>query len=181
MLLTDAAVKNRTTVAVLALIIVLLGCYSYMSLPREAAPDIPIPYILVTTIYEGVSPEDIETSVTMKIEKELGGVRGVEEVTSSSAEGMSMISVEFAPDVPSEVALQRLCATAWTWRKGSCPRTPKSRSSKRSISPSCRSCSSASPARFRPCCSRRSPTTSRTRWSAVPGRVEGGDGRRFGA
>ena len=108
MLLTDVAIKNRTTVGVLGLLIILVGGYSYMSLPREAAPDIPIPYILVTTIYEGVSPEDIETSVTMKIEKELNGVRGVEEITSSSAEGMSLISVEFDPDVPSEVALQRV-------------------------------------------------------------------------
>ena len=108
MLLTDVAIRNRTTVAVLGLTIVLLGGYSYVSLPREAAPDIPIPYVLVTTIYEGVSPEDIETSVTMKIEKELNGIRGVEEITSSSAEGMSLISVEFEPDVPSEVALQRV-------------------------------------------------------------------------
>jgi len=108
MLLTDAAIKNRTTVAMLGLIIVLLGGYSYMTLPREASPDIAIPYIMVTTIYEGVSPEDIETSVTMKIEKELNGIRDVEEVTSSSAEGTSLISVEFTPNVPSEVALQRV-------------------------------------------------------------------------
>jgi multidrug efflux pump len=108
MLLTDVAIKNRTTVAVLGLIIILLGGYSYMTLPREAAPDIPIPYVMVTTTYEGVSPEDMETSVTMKIEKELNGIRGVEEITSSSAEGLSLISVEFTPDVPSEVALQRV-------------------------------------------------------------------------
>ncbi len=108
MFLTDAAIRNRTTVAVLGVIIVLLGVSSYLSLPREAAPDIPIPYIMVTTTYEGVSPEDIETSITMKIEKELNGVRGVEEITSSSAEGMSLISVEFAPDVASETALQRV-------------------------------------------------------------------------
>ena len=108
MLLTDLSVRNRTTVAVLGVIIVLLGGYSYVSLPREAFPDIPIPYILVTTMYEGVSPEDVETAITMKIEKELTGIRGVKEVLSSSAEGMSMISVEFTPDVPTEVALQRV-------------------------------------------------------------------------
>ncbi len=108
MLITDAAIRNRTTVAVLGLIIILMGGYSYMSLPREAAPDIPIPFVMVTTTYEGVSPEDMETSVTMKIETELNGIRGVEEITSSSAEGMSLISVEFTPDVPSEVALQRV-------------------------------------------------------------------------
>jgi len=108
MLITDVAIRNRTTVAVLGLIIILLGGYSYLSLPREAFPDIPIPHILVSTMYEGVSPEDIETSVTMKIEKELSGIRGVKEVRSSSAEGLSMIDVEFTPDVPTEVALQRV-------------------------------------------------------------------------
>jgi len=108
MLLTDVAIKNRTTIAVLTLIIILLGGSSYLTLPREAFPDIPVPYILVTTPYEGVSPEDIETSVTMKIEKELKGVRGAKEITSSSSEGLSMISVEFTPDVPSDEALQRV-------------------------------------------------------------------------
>ncbi len=108
MLLTDVSIRNRTTVAVLGLIIVLLGGYSYVSLPREAFPDIPIPYIMITTMYEGVSPQDVETSVTMKIEKELSGIRDVKEVLSSSAEGMSLISVEFTPNVRTEVALQRV-------------------------------------------------------------------------
>ena len=108
MLITDVAIKNRTTVGVLGLIIILVGGSAYLSLPREAFPDIPIPHILVTTTYEGVSPEDMETSVTMKIEKELKGIRGIEEITSSSAEGLSLIDVEFTPDVPTEVALQRV-------------------------------------------------------------------------
>ncbi|MFH1881229.1 MAG: efflux RND transporter permease subunit [Planctomycetota bacterium] len=108
MLITNLAIRNRTTVAVLGFIIILMGGYSYLSLPREAFPDIPIPHILVSTAYEGVSPEDIETSVTMKIEKELNGIRGIKEIRSSSAEGLSMIDVEFTPDVPSDVALQRV-------------------------------------------------------------------------
>ena len=108
MFLTDVSIKNRTTIAVLGIIIVIAGVYSYITLPREAFPDIPIPQILVTTSYEGVSPEDVETSVTMKIEKELNSVRGVKEITSSSAEGLSLIDVEFMPDVPTDVALQRV-------------------------------------------------------------------------
>ena len=108
MILTDVSVKNRTTIAVLGLIIVIAGVYSYITLPREAFPDIPIPQILVTTSHEGVSPEDIETSITMKIEKELNSIRGVKEITSSSAEGLSLIDVEFMPDVPTDVALQRV-------------------------------------------------------------------------
>ncbi|MBN1506961.1 MAG: efflux RND transporter permease subunit [Sedimentisphaerales bacterium] len=108
MILTDVAIRNRTTVAVLGLIILILGVNSYITLPREAFPDIPVPHILISTVYEGVSPEDIESSVTMKIEKELTGVRGVKQVNSTSSEGMSMIDVEFTPDVATEVALQRV-------------------------------------------------------------------------
>jgi multidrug efflux pump len=108
MLITDLAIRNRTTVAVLGLIIILMGSYCYLSLPREAFPDIPIPHILISTNYEGISPADIETSITMKIEKELNGIRGIKEIRSSSAEGLSMIDAEFTPDVPSDVALQRV-------------------------------------------------------------------------
>jgi multidrug efflux pump len=108
MIITDAAIRNRTTVAVLGFIILLFGVYSYVTLPREAFPDIPIPHIMVNTVYEGVSPADIESSVTMKIEKELNGISGVKQVSSSSVEGLSMIDVEFTPDVPTDVALQRV-------------------------------------------------------------------------
>jgi len=104
--LTEAALRNRTTVFVLVLLIVFMGAGSYLTLPREAAPEVPIPYVLVTTAYEGVSPEDIESSVTMKIEKELAGLKGVKEITSTSAEGMSLIVIEFQPDVIIEDALQ---------------------------------------------------------------------------
>jgi len=108
MILSNAAIKNRATVGVLILLIIVAGAYSYAVLPREAAPDVSIPYVLVTTTYEGVSPEDIESSVTTKIENELSGLRGVKEITSSSAEGRSTILIEFEPDVVIEDALQHV-------------------------------------------------------------------------
>ena len=106
MIISDTAIRNRTTVGVMIVVIIVFGAYSYMTLPRENSPDIPIPYIIVSTSYEGVSPEDIETSITIKIEKELAGLKGVKEITSSSVEGMSNISVEFLPDVPTDTAMQ---------------------------------------------------------------------------
>jgi len=105
-ILSNAAIKNRTTVGVLILLIVVAGSFSYVTLPREAAPDVPIPYINVMTTYEGVSPEDVETSVTMEIEEELGGLKGVKEITSASAEGLSLITIEFYPNILIEDALQ---------------------------------------------------------------------------
>ena len=106
MILTDAAIKNRATVVVVIALIIIIGAYSYGVLPREAAPDVAIPFVLVTTSHEGVSPEDVESSVTIKIENELSGLKGVKEITSSSAEGMSTILIEFEPDVVIEDALQ---------------------------------------------------------------------------
>jgi multidrug efflux pump len=108
MLITDISIKRRITVVVLIAAIILIGAYSYITLPRESAPDVPIPIILITTPYEGVSPEDMETQVTIKIENELGGIKGLKELRSSSMEGMSSIQAEFHPEVDNEDALQRV-------------------------------------------------------------------------
>jgi len=105
-IISDHAIRNRTTVLVLVILIVAGGLMSYISLPREAAPDVPIPRVIITTAYEGVSPEDVESSITIKIEKKLTGLKGLKEITSSSAEGLSVIVAEFLPDVRIEDALQ---------------------------------------------------------------------------
>ena len=106
MIISNTAIKNRTTVAVLAVLIVIAGTYSYVTLPREAFPDVPIPFITIATIYEGVSPEDVESAVTMKIEKKLVGIKGVKEMRSTSLEGQSLITLEFLPKVRVDDALQ---------------------------------------------------------------------------
>ncbi len=108
MFLSNAAIKNRTTVFVGVVLIVFAGAFSYATLPREAAPDVNIPKILVTTVNEGVSPVDIKEGVTAEIEQELSGLKGLKEVTSTSKEGMSVITVEFETDVNIEDALQRV-------------------------------------------------------------------------
>jgi multidrug efflux pump subunit AcrB len=108
MILTDLALKNRMTVMMIVLAIIVAGSIAYLTLPREAAPDVEIPYIIVTTTQDGVSPEDIENTITHEIEQELSGLKGMKEFTSTSAEGISQIVVEFLPDVEIEDALQRV-------------------------------------------------------------------------
>ncbi|MHC4981752.1 MAG: efflux RND transporter permease subunit [Planctomycetota bacterium] len=108
MILSNVAIKNRVTVLVLIALILALGAMSYRTLPREAAPDVEIPHILVSTTYDGVSPEDIENTITKEIEKELTGISGLEEVTSSSEESKSIINCEFQPDVNIDQALRRV-------------------------------------------------------------------------
>ena len=106
MILSDAAIRNRASVFVLILLIAGAGVWSYVTLPLEAAPDVQTPFIIVSTVYEGVSPADIESSVTNKIETQLTGLKGVKEIQSASVEGMSIITIEFLPNVHVDSAMQ---------------------------------------------------------------------------
>lgn len=106
MLITDAAVDRRSTIFSLMLIILIAGIYSYVVLPRESTPDVTVPYVLVVTPYEGVAPVDIESLITHPIERKLKGLKDVEKIRSVSAEGSSMIIIEFIPDVDIDLALQ---------------------------------------------------------------------------
>ncbi|MFV1957177.1 MAG: efflux RND transporter permease subunit, partial [bacterium] len=108
MLITDAAIMRRSTVFALMLIIFIAGLFSYITLPRESNPDITIPIIMVQTTYEGAASEDVENLITLPLERKLRAVKDTKEIRSVSAEGASMIEVEFIPDVDIDEALQRV-------------------------------------------------------------------------
>lgn len=80
----------------LIMMIVFVGVTSYNSLPRESMPDVTLPYAMVTTIYSGASPEDVESLVTDKIETAISELDDVEDITSTSYLGYSVVSVEFS-------------------------------------------------------------------------------------
>ena len=106
--LTSLAVNNRIAVYVLVAIIALMGFISYVTLPKEAQPEVVIPIAFVSAPYFGVSPSDIESQVTQPIEKELKGLSGIKKITSQSLEGYSAITVEFNPEVDIDDALQKV-------------------------------------------------------------------------
>ena len=106
MIISDTAVRKSTTVLVLALLLIIVGVYSYMVLPRESEPDITIPNVFVSTSYRGVSPTDMETAITIEIEKKLKGLDGVKKIQSVSSEGLSSINIEFITGTDIDQALQ---------------------------------------------------------------------------
>ncbi len=108
MIISDTAIKNRTSVLILALIILGVGIYSYKALPRESEPDITIPYVFVQTEYRGVSASDIETGITIKIEKKLKGLDKVKNISSVSSQGLSMINIEFLPGTDIDEVLTKV-------------------------------------------------------------------------
>jgi len=106
MIVSDIAVKKSISVVVLGLLILVFGAYCYSVLPRESEPDITIPNVFVSTDYRGVSPTDMETAVTIEIEKKLKGLDGVKKIQSVSSEGISSINIEFVTGTDIDQALQ---------------------------------------------------------------------------
>ena len=101
-------VNHAVTVFIGVLGILLFGIISYVTLPREASPDITIPVVVVSTPYIGVSPEDIESLVTVPMERKLKDLKDVDKMTSTSYEGAGVVVLEFDPDVDIEDALQKV-------------------------------------------------------------------------
>ena len=108
MIISTTAIRNRISVMVLGIIILVVGIYCYMVLPRESAPDITIPNVFISTSYKGVSSSDIETAITIPIEKKLKGLDRVKKIHSVSAEGDSQINIEFIPGTDIDEVLQKV-------------------------------------------------------------------------
>ncbi|MCD4684292.1 MAG: efflux RND transporter permease subunit, partial [Bacteroidales bacterium] len=106
--LTTFALKNKNTIFLLLVLLLVFGFYSYRSLPKELFPDIYIPMVMVQTMYYGNPPIDIENLITRPIEKELESIRGVKEITSNSLQDASIIFVEFNTGVEINQALQEV-------------------------------------------------------------------------
>jgi len=106
--LTSVAVDHATSVIVLFAFIAIAGLFSYRSIPKESFPETEIPIIAVNTVYPGVSPADMESLVTRKIEEELNTISDVKELTSTSVEGYSNVVVEFESATDMNEALQQV-------------------------------------------------------------------------
>ncbi len=101
-------VTNFRVVILLIVIISVWGIYSFLSLPRESNPEVKIPIAIVTTVYPGASPSDVEEFVTKKIEAKLSGLKGLNKLTSNSYNSLSSIQVEFNANENLDDAIRNL-------------------------------------------------------------------------
>ena len=108
MVISNFSITHKTTVIILIFGLVIIGTMAYVTLPRESAPDITLPYIIVHSNYEGTSPSDMESLVTRPLERKLKTLTDVKKMTSTSMEGSSQIVLEFEPNVDSDTALQKV-------------------------------------------------------------------------
>lgn len=86
--------------------LLVLGFFSYSSLPVDLFPEVDFPFVVIQTVYPGASAESVETEVTKNIEDVINEISGVKQVMSQSREAYSLIFVEFQLEVDGTVAAQ---------------------------------------------------------------------------
>ena len=95
---SQIAIRNPVFIFIMILVIGLAGFNAYKSIPREAAPDIQIPLLIVTIPFPGASPEDVESLITNKAEQELQTIKNLKKIKSTSSESVAVLTLEFTSD-----------------------------------------------------------------------------------
>ncbi|MGM0560666.1 MAG: efflux RND transporter permease subunit [Pseudomonadota bacterium] len=93
--LIHAALTHSRTVVATLLLLLLAGFYTYVTIPKEAEPDVNIPIIYVSLAQTGISPEDAERLLVKPMEQELSSVEGVKEMRSTAFLGGGFVLLEF--------------------------------------------------------------------------------------
>ncbi|MDO7673134.1 MAG: efflux RND transporter permease subunit, partial [Reinekea forsetii] len=101
----NASLDRTRTVILLFLLVFLSGVVALINIPKEAQPDITIPYVYVGTGLEGISPEDSDRLLVRPLEQELNSIEGLKEITSTASEGRATLTLEFGLEVDIDVAL----------------------------------------------------------------------------
>jgi len=96
---TSWSIDNKTSIYILVVIISVFGILSYKSIPKEQFPEIVVPTFIVSTIYPGTSPTDIENLITRPLEKNIKSINGVKKITSNSVQDFSTIAIEFNANI----------------------------------------------------------------------------------
>ena len=106
--LSSWAINNKTTIYVLMFLFLYLGISSYFTMPRENFPEISETKIYISSVYPGNTAEDIEKLITNPLEDKLKSISNVVEITSTSQEDYSIITVEFDESIAVDKAKQKV-------------------------------------------------------------------------
>ncbi len=106
--LSKLSIKRPVFATVLMLALVVIGAVSYRALGLDYFPNVDIPVVVVTTRVPGAAAEEVESDVTDKIEGALNTISGIDELRSTSSEGVSLVVAMFNLEKPVDVAAQEV-------------------------------------------------------------------------
>ncbi|TYR34550.1 efflux RND transporter permease subunit [Mesorhizobium microcysteis] len=99
------AIRNARLTITTLIFLMIAGAMAYVSIPKEAEPDVAIPIIYVSLAYQGISPEDSERLLLRPVETRMKSIRGVKEMRSAAYEGGGYVLLEFDPSTDLKTAL----------------------------------------------------------------------------
>jgi len=106
--LAELCIKRPVFASMLILMLVVLGLDAYHKLGVDFFPKVEFPVINVTTVLKGASPEEVETQITKRIEEAVNTISSIDELASTSAEGLSRVSIRFLLEKDPDVAAQEV-------------------------------------------------------------------------
>lgn len=106
MKITEISIKRPTIVVVVFTILGLLGFLSYKSLSYELLPKFSTNAITISTVYPGAGPDEVQNTVTKKIEDAVASMENIKKLTSRSMEGVSIVTVELTTQADVDYSLQ---------------------------------------------------------------------------
>ncbi len=108
MKITDLSVRRPILTTMMISALVVLGIFSYFRLGVDLFPNVEFPFVIVQTTLRGAGPEEVESSITKPIEESVNTISGIDELTSTSYEGMSMVMIKFVLEKNGDVAAQEV-------------------------------------------------------------------------
>ena len=106
--LASISVKRPVFASVLIIALTVVGAFSFTKLGLDRFPKVDFPTVVVTTRLPGAAPEEVETEITDKIEEAVNTISGIDELRSTSSEGVSMVIVAFLLEKDADVAAQEV-------------------------------------------------------------------------
>ncbi len=106
MTITELAIKRPVLIIVLFTTLAILGIFGYSQMQYELIPKLDIPVVNVNTQYPGASAQEVESSVTKKIEDAISGLDKVDSVVATSQENVSSVTINFTQEANIDFALQ---------------------------------------------------------------------------
>ena len=106
--LASISVKRPVFATVIILSLTVIGAFSFGRLGLDRFPKVDFPTVVVTTRLPGAAPEEVETEITDKIEEAVNTISGIDELRSSSSEGVSQVIAQFDLNKNVDVAAQEV-------------------------------------------------------------------------
>jgi HAE1 family hydrophobic/amphiphilic exporter-1 len=108
MKLAEICVKRPVFATMFILTFVVLGVFSYTQLGIDQFPKVDLPTVTVQTTLPGASPEEVESQISKPIEEVINTISGIDELRSTTLEGVSLVVVQFVLDKDADVAAQEV-------------------------------------------------------------------------